>query len=127
VHINPVKHGLVGCVRDWPYSTFQRYVELGLYPENWAEGPGIFNLCAGSMSKHLGDVAEGATHFRPTLLTALDLADRIAKRRRAKTLIETAERIRIERCVEVLTITAEGARPLADLNPDALLDLVEGY
>ena len=59
------------------------------------------------------------------VLTALDLADRIAKRRRAKTLIETAVRIRIERRVEVLTITSDGARPLADLDPDTLLDLVE--
>jgi hypothetical protein len=56
--------------------------------------------------------------------TDLDVADRIAKRRRATTLIETAARIRIERRVEVLTITAEGARPLADLAPDALLELV---
>ena len=27
VHINPVKHGLVRCVADWPYSTFHRLVE----------------------------------------------------------------------------------------------------
>ena len=59
------------------------------------------------------------------VLAALDLADRIAKRRRAKTLIETAGRIRIERRVEVLTITADGVMPLADLDPDTLLDLVE--
>jgi len=58
------------------------------------------------------------------LLAVLDVADRIAKRRRATTLIETAARIRLERRVEVLTITADGARPLADLDPDALLDLV---
>jgi putative transposase len=36
VHINPVKHGLVERVQDWPYSTFHRYVELGVYPEDWA-------------------------------------------------------------------------------------------
>ncbi|MEN8177012.1 MAG: transposase [Pseudomonadota bacterium] len=36
VHINPVKHGLVESVRDWPYSTFHRHVELGMYPEDWA-------------------------------------------------------------------------------------------
>ncbi len=36
VHINPVKHGLVERVRDWPYSTFHRYVELGVYPDDWA-------------------------------------------------------------------------------------------
>jgi hypothetical protein len=58
-------------------------------------------------------------------LAALDVADRIAKRRRARTLIETAGRIRIERRVEVLTLTADGPRPLADLDTDALLELVE--
>ncbi len=36
VHINPVKHGLVERVRDWPYSTFHRYVEIGMYSEDWA-------------------------------------------------------------------------------------------
>ena len=35
-HINPVKHGLVKQVSDWPYSTFHHYVEQGLYPLNWA-------------------------------------------------------------------------------------------
>jgi putative transposase len=31
-----VKHGYVDKVLDWPYSTFHRYVELGVYPEDWA-------------------------------------------------------------------------------------------
>ena len=35
VHINPVKHGYVDKARDWPFSTFHRCVELGLYPEDW--------------------------------------------------------------------------------------------
>ncbi len=35
VHVNPVKHGLVSRVIDWPYSSFHRYVEKGIYPENW--------------------------------------------------------------------------------------------
>ncbi len=38
VHINPVKHGLVDQVRDWPYSTFHRLVKEGDYQENWAGG-----------------------------------------------------------------------------------------
>jgi H+/gluconate symporter-like permease len=59
------------------------------------------------------------------VLAALDLADRIAKRRRAKALIETAGRIRIERRVEVWTVTADGTRSVADLDPDALLALIE--
>ena len=36
IHRNPVKHGHVGRVRDWPYSSFHRMVRLGLYPEDWA-------------------------------------------------------------------------------------------
>jgi len=37
IHYNPVKHGHVKQVTDWPYSTFHRYVRLGLYPRDWAE------------------------------------------------------------------------------------------
>jgi putative transposase len=36
VHINPVKHGLVTRVSDWPHSSFHRMVKLGIYPEDWA-------------------------------------------------------------------------------------------
>jgi len=36
VHINPLKHGLVSRVVDWPYSTFHRLVERGVYPVDWA-------------------------------------------------------------------------------------------
>jgi len=35
LHYNPVKHGWVKRVADWPYSTFHRCVELGLYPADW--------------------------------------------------------------------------------------------
>ena len=35
VHINPVKHGLVKQVKDWPYSTFHRLVEQGIYSKDW--------------------------------------------------------------------------------------------
>ena len=40
LHFNPVKHGHVGRVADWPYSSFARCVERGLYPRDWA-GAGI--------------------------------------------------------------------------------------
>ncbi|MBU2964839.1 transposase [Amphritea sp. 2_MG-2023] len=36
IHWNPVKHGWVSRVCDWPYSSFHRYVKRGVYPENWA-------------------------------------------------------------------------------------------
>jgi len=29
IHFNPVKHGHVSAVRDWPYSSFQRFGNLG--------------------------------------------------------------------------------------------------
>ncbi len=37
IHWNPVKHGLVSKVADWPYSSFHRLVRSGWYPENWGE------------------------------------------------------------------------------------------
>ncbi len=35
VHFNPVKHGYVSQVSDWPFSTFHRYVKQCIYPQNW--------------------------------------------------------------------------------------------
>jgi len=41
IHYNPVKHGLVAVPRDWPYSTFAKYVRLGEYEEGWgSQQPG---------------------------------------------------------------------------------------
>lgn len=40
IHINPVKHGLVTRTRDWPHSSFHRFVRRGLVPPDWgASGP----------------------------------------------------------------------------------------
>jgi putative transposase len=36
VHINPLKHGLVERVSEWEASSFHRYVNLGVYPADWA-------------------------------------------------------------------------------------------
>lgn len=38
VHWNPMKHGLVQRIADWPYSSFHRYVRLGILPDNWLSG-----------------------------------------------------------------------------------------
>lgn len=35
VHFNPLKHGLVSQVADWPYSSFHRAVKQGIYANNW--------------------------------------------------------------------------------------------
>jgi putative transposase len=46
VHFNPVRHGLVGRVREWPWSSFHAYVRRGLLPADWA-----------------GDLGESTRHF----------------------------------------------------------------
>jgi putative transposase len=35
VYFNPVRHGLVTRVRDWPHSSFHGYVRRGLLPQDW--------------------------------------------------------------------------------------------
>lgn len=35
VHWNPVKHGHVACPRDWPASSFHRWVQAGVYERDW--------------------------------------------------------------------------------------------
>jgi putative transposase len=35
IHHNPVKHGLVKQVKDWPYSSFHRYVVAEDLPTDW--------------------------------------------------------------------------------------------
>ena len=34
-HFNPVKHGYVSRVCDWPHSSFHRFVECGLLAADW--------------------------------------------------------------------------------------------
>ena len=41
IHFNPVKHGHAETAREWPYSSFQRFVKLGVYPMDWAAGEPI--------------------------------------------------------------------------------------
>jgi putative transposase len=35
IHFNPVKHGHVSQVCDWPHSSFHRYVAQGVLPLDW--------------------------------------------------------------------------------------------
>lgn len=37
LHWNPVKHGYVREVADWPFSSFHRLMVAGIYPPNWGE------------------------------------------------------------------------------------------
>lgn len=36
IHYDPVKHGLVTQVKDWPYSSFHRYVREDLLSIDWS-------------------------------------------------------------------------------------------
>ena len=38
IYFNPVKHGHVARVADWPHSSFHRDVTHGIYPSDWAGG-----------------------------------------------------------------------------------------
>jgi putative transposase len=38
IHFNPVHHGLVARVKDWPSSSFFNYVQSGVYELDWGEG-----------------------------------------------------------------------------------------
>lgn len=35
IHYNPVSHGLVEAPKDWAYSSFHRFVQMGIYAEDW--------------------------------------------------------------------------------------------
>ncbi len=41
IHYNPVKHGHVGHVGDWPYSSFHLCVRRGIYPPDWAASDAV--------------------------------------------------------------------------------------
>lgn len=44
IHYNPVKHGYVQKVCDWPYSSFHRFVAKNIYPLDWS---GVDNEAVG--------------------------------------------------------------------------------
>ncbi len=61
IHFNPAKHAHVAWVKDWPYSSFHRYVREGTLSVDWGEGVG------GSVDGGERKVgAEGGLKTRPT-------------------------------------------------------------
>lgn len=44
IHYNPVKHGFVESARDWPWSSFHRYVRAGHYRPEWGTSIRIRSL-----------------------------------------------------------------------------------
>lgn len=47
IHANPLKHGYVKRVIDWPYSTFHRYVASGALPSDWAGISSFLDISVG--------------------------------------------------------------------------------
>ncbi|HMU66110.1 MAG TPA: transposase [Cellvibrionaceae bacterium] len=37
IHYNPLKHGYVKRVADWPHSTFHHFVRCGVYDRGWGD------------------------------------------------------------------------------------------
>lgn len=35
IHYNPIKHKLVSSLKDYKYSTFEKFVKLGFYEKDW--------------------------------------------------------------------------------------------
>lgn len=48
IHYNPVKHGYVKTPRDWPHSSFHRFVRKGLYPAHWGSSFIEFDASVGN-------------------------------------------------------------------------------
>jgi putative transposase len=59
-YINPVKHGLVARVRDWPHSSFHRDVRRGIFPEDWAGDASV----SGEFGEAEGGLADSSVEAR---------------------------------------------------------------
>ena len=44
IHYNPVKHGLVKQVKEWPWSSYFKYVRRGYYDVEWGNGQPIDDI-----------------------------------------------------------------------------------
>jgi len=50
IHYNPMKHGYVERLKDWPYSSFHHFVQTGRLPEDWCASTKIV-----SSNLHFGE------------------------------------------------------------------------
>jgi putative transposase len=50
LHFNPVKHGYVRRVADWPFSSFHRLVTQNVYPRDWGG-----TACEGMKEEEFGE------------------------------------------------------------------------
>ena len=64
IHYNPVKHGLVTRVSDWPYSSFHRFVRMGWLSADWADDP---NLSEGMTGEWISESRISLCSIRATI------------------------------------------------------------
>jgi putative transposase len=62
IHYNPVKHGLAQSPSRWPYSSFRRWVEAGVYESEWGG--------AGAGTMRFDDLDDTAMELAPAVRTA---------------------------------------------------------
>lgn len=44
IHYNPVKHGYVNSVKDWEFSSFNKFVEMKNYDKNWGNSEDVNHI-----------------------------------------------------------------------------------
>jgi len=59
IHFNPVKHGHVEQVADWPYSSFHCDLQRGVLPADWAADAVVSGLALEQAARAAGLIAEG--------------------------------------------------------------------
>jgi putative transposase len=71
-HFNPVKHGLVQQVKDWPHSSFHRWVRQGRLHPDWgmALGAAREDLAGGLESPPYAGKAADGSRLRPARRTS---------------------------------------------------------
>jgi putative transposase len=47
IHYNPVKHGWAKAPLEWEYSSFGRFVAMGIYAKDWGGGAALRNASIG--------------------------------------------------------------------------------
>jgi putative transposase len=55
LHYNPVKHGLAASPGDWKWSSFHRWVRLGVYPRDWGRSTRIADLSFADIAHTVGE------------------------------------------------------------------------
>ena len=70
IHFNPVKHGLVPAAKEWPFSSFHRFVRLGAYPAGWGRSEDGLALPE-AVDRGRGRVNGGGPHSGPYAVPAV--------------------------------------------------------